>query len=197
MHMWASSIVREGSVEMPPFPSAPDGLEGDALAGWADGARQSLLDTLASADPEQPVWTMAGTGPARFWWRRQCHETAIHAWDATAAAGGGPASGWPIPSDVADDGLDEFLFFLERILRRGGVDWGEGKTVHLHRTDGEGERLIRIASPPEITAGHAKGDLAVRGPATDLWLWVMNRGGDVELFGDTALADAWREHVKI
>src|SRR5579863_7083615 len=76
VHTWVEATVRMGSVEMQPFGSAPD-LSGDALTAWADDARSALVATLAAADPEHHMWTMAGTGPAGFWWRRQCHETAI------------------------------------------------------------------------------------------------------------------------
>jgi hypothetical protein len=73
--------------------------------------------------------------------------------------------------------------------------------VHLHRTDGDGEWLVTIDAAPAIEHGHAKGDLAVRGPAVELLLWALGRGtGDqpaVEVFGDAGLSDAWRTHVRI
>jgi uncharacterized protein (TIGR03083 family) len=193
VHAWAASTVVSGASERQPFPSAPAGLSGDALADWADSQREALLEALAGADPERSVWTFAGMAPAWFWWRRQCHETTIHAWDATAAVG----APWVMPGDVADDGLDEFFDFLRAKWAAADLSWGSGKTVHFHRTDGDGERLLTIESPPVISHDHAKGDLAVRGSAADLLLWAMNRPARVDLFGDTALAAAWREHVKI
>ena len=49
------------------------------------------------------------------------------------------------------------------------------------------------------TREHAKGDLAVRGPASSLLLWAYNRvpaGADgLESFGDPALLDGWASIV--
>jgi predicted lipid carrier protein YhbT len=116
----------------------------------------------------------------------------MHASDATSAAG----SRWTIPADVAADGVDEMLgWFLPRRLARSSAEWGAGRTIHLHRTDGEGEWMVTIADPPTVARGHGKGDLAVRGPASDLLMWTMNRPAEVEVFGDDALAAAWRENV--
>jgi hypothetical protein len=47
-----------------------------------------------------------------------------------------------------------------------------------------------------VERGHAKGDLAVRGPAAALLLWAGNRKADVTLFGDLALANGWAANVK-
>lgn len=44
-----------------------------------------------------------------------------------------------------------------------------------------------------ITTEHGKGDAAVRGPASELQLWVWGRPvTDIEIFGDSAVAEAWR-----
>jgi uncharacterized protein (TIGR03083 family) len=186
---WAASIVREGATERMPFPTAPDGK---TAIDWADHQRTELLEALATADPDRPVWVFGALAPARFWWRRQAHETAVHAWDGTAAVG--PA--WVIPGGVAADGIEEFLgWFVPRKLSGSVPEWGDGRSVHLHRTDGEGEWLLTIANPPTLEHGHAKGDLAVRGTSCDLLLWTLNRPAEVELFGDVALAEAWRENV--
>lgn len=192
VHEWVAGMVETAASEAGPFPAAP-ALTGDALADWADDGRRALLQALGDADPDRPMWAFGFQLPTRFWARRQAHETAVHAVDATAAAG----RPWTIPGDVADDGLAEFLtVFLPVQWQRRAPTWGEGRTVHFHRTDGDGERLLSIASPPEIRAGHGKGDLAVRGSAQDLLLWTLNRPASVELIGDAGLAAAWAEHVR-
>jgi uncharacterized protein (TIGR03083 family) len=189
VHQWAATTVGKGSTERVPFPDAPGDV---VVADWADDRRAELLETLARADPDRPVWAFGGLQPARFWWRRQTHETAVHAWDGSAAAG----SAWRIPGDVAADGIEEMLgWFLPRKFSRSAPTWGDGRTVHLHRTDGDGEWLLTIAASSTLEHGHAKGDLAVRGTACDLLLWVLNRPAEVERFGDIGLADAWRENV--
>ncbi|HEX4864707.1 MAG TPA: maleylpyruvate isomerase family mycothiol-dependent enzyme [Acidimicrobiales bacterium] len=192
VHGWVAGMVRTASAESHPFPPSPE-FTGAALADWADERRHELLGALSEADPDQSMWAFGFQLPTRFWTRRQAHETAVHAVDATAAAD----APWQIPGDVADDGLAEFLtVFLPFQWQRRPPTWGEGRSIHFHRTDGDGERVLTIASPPEVLAGHGKGDLAVRGSGHDLLLWTLNRPTSVELIGDEGLAVAWAEHVR-
>jgi uncharacterized protein (TIGR03083 family) len=194
VHTWAAATVRQGGSEPVTFPKAPAGISGGELADWADQQRAGLLTALIETDPERPTWFFGEVRPARTWRRRQTHETTVHAWDATAAQG----SPWPIPSDIAADGVDELLgWFLPRRWSEHPPEWGAGRTVHFHRTDGEGEWLLTLGATPALARGHAKGDLAVRGPAPELLLWGMNRPADVELFGDLELAAGWAAHVAV
>ncbi|MHB2023678.1 MAG: maleylpyruvate isomerase family mycothiol-dependent enzyme [Mycobacteriales bacterium] len=193
VHEFVAGMVASAASESHPFPADPE-LAGASLADWADERRETLLGALLNADPDRPMWAFGRQLPTRFWARRQAHETAVHAVDATAAAGTLP---WTIPGNVAEDGLAEFLtVFLPVRWRRQQPTWGEGRTIHFHRLDGEGELVLMIASPPEVRPGHAKGDLAVRGSAQDLLLWTLNRPASVELFGDADLAAAWAENVR-
>ena len=55
---------------------------------------------------------------------------------------------------------------------------GNGETLHFHRTDGDGEWLVRLTPDgPEVERAHAKGDVAVRGSASDLLLARAGRVG--------------------
>jgi hypothetical protein len=119
------------------------------------------------------------------------HETTIHRVDAEQAAG--RAVG-PIDPAVAVDGIDE-LFSVFLPARGAGRSPGDGRTVHLHATDAEGEWLIRFAAGDlTVEVGHAKGDAAVRGPAGDLqlWLWGRHPLEALEVFGDPTAAAALR-----
>ena len=192
VHEWVAGMVRTAASEQADFPSAPT-VTGAGLADWADERRTALLDALNGADPDRSMWAFGFQLPTRFWFRRQAHETAVHAVDATAAAG----RPWTIPGDVADDGLDEFLtVFLPFQWARRRPSWGEGRTLHFHRTDGDGERLLTIDAQPKVLSEHGKGDLAIRGTAHDLLLWTLNRPAAVELFGDENLAAAWAKNVR-
>jgi hypothetical protein len=74
-----------------------------------------------------------------------------------------------------------------------------GETIHLHCTDVDGEWLVRLAPDGlEVTREHAKGDVAAKGGASDLLCWLLGRGpiDDIEVFGDAALLDRWREAAK-
>ena len=53
---------------------------------------------------------------------------------------------------------------------------GPGETIHLHATDTDGEWLIRLTPDGiETSREHAKGDVAARGPASDLFLFLVGR----------------------
>ena len=128
---------------------------------------------------------------AGFWPRRMAHETAVHRVDAEQAVG---AAVGAIEPAFGVDGIDEILTIFVPAL---GADRspGDGRTVHLHSTDAEGEWLIRFDPDRiDVATGHAKGDAAVRGPAGDLLLWLWGRRplDGLEVFGDPGAADALR-----
>ena len=109
-------------------------------------------------------------------------------------------------TDLALDAVDELF---EVILPwRGTAELGsemDGKTMHFHATDvgdepGEGEWLITLAGERlTVEHMHAKGDVAVRGTASDLLLLLWNRvsADRFEVFGDAGLLEWWRTAVKV
>ncbi|HWW53491.1 MAG TPA: maleylpyruvate isomerase family mycothiol-dependent enzyme [Acidimicrobiales bacterium] len=192
VHRWAATAVQTGGSERPDFPSPPAGLSDDALIDWAEVQAAMLLAALNETDPDASAWTFGPPRTARFWLRRQAHETSVHAWDAGNAVG----SPLALSSDVAADGVAEYLeVMLSRLIGRDAGPWN-GETIHFHRTDGEGEWLVTLgpAGAVAVEAAHGKGDLAVRAPGPELLLWITNRvGADrVELLGQTGLAEQWR-----
>jgi uncharacterized protein (TIGR03083 family) len=114
------------------------------------------------------------------------HELGVHRWDAEAAVG----EARPIPTDVAEDGIDELL---QEFLPAADVS-GVGGTIHLHATDGDGEWFIETAGGLRWTRAHEKGDVAVRGDSSDLLLLLWGRvGADaVEVLGDDTVLARWR-----
>ena len=99
-------------------------------------------------------------------------ETTVHRVDAEQAVGR------PVAGDraaFAVDGIDEiFSVFVPTF--GAGRSPGDGRTVHLHATDAEGEWLVRFdLGDVVVETGHAKGDAAVRGPAGELLLWLWGR----------------------
>jgi hypothetical protein len=123
------------------------------------------------------------------------HELAIHRWDAQGAIGPGACE--PIARERAVDGIDEMLDLMPHRFTPVTVT-GNGETLHLHCTDGDGEWLIRLV--PDgfgITREHAKGDVAARGSASDLLLFLYGRvdAGALEVFGDGALLARWQREV--
>lgn len=172
------------------LPEAPGGVE--VLDWFAESATvlETQLDTI---DPTTVVPTFTGPQPSSWWLRRLTHETAMHRWDAESAI----RSPRPIDSVLAADGIDEMLetFAPTRLSFENLA--GNGEVVHLHATDiDDGEWLITLG-PTEITwsVGHAKGDVAARGPVSDLLLAMWSRipPSRLELFGDAELLDRWQE----
>jgi len=194
--LWARRIVESRSTDrvLPEMPA--DLPEGAALVPYFRAGARRLVDVLASVAPDTSVWTFsAADRTAGFWQRRRAQETAVHRIDAQSAAG----TLSPIDAELAVDGIDEFLFVFIPRLAAGLADLGDA-TVHLHCTDAEGEWLIaRAGDDVVVTREHAKGDVAARGTASDLLLFLWGRvpATSLEVFGDAAVLDRFRRAVRV
>jgi uncharacterized protein (TIGR03083 family) len=196
VYRWTAGWIVTGAstqVERPPA--------GAAAAGWARDGLAELLAAFdrAHADPDARVATWAGDQPVAFWPRRMALETAVHRVDAQLAAG----ATTPVDTALAVEGVDELLTVLLPWRGTAGLG-GDGETIHLHATDpdidevGGGEWLVTLGPDAlAVERSHAKGDVAVRGPASDLFLLLWNRVGTdgLQVFGDARLLDRWREAV--
>jgi uncharacterized protein (TIGR03083 family) len=197
-HRWAAAIVATQAAEPIPFREVPDGRLPDDPAerpAWIRDGAALLAETVTAGSG--PVWTHFGPGPASYWARRMAHETAVHRADGQITVGIRPV----IDPVVAADGIAEWLGFLPD--GTAGDQAGqpapvpEGKVVHFHATDAaDGEWLIRgVPGGVTVAAGHGKGDLALRGPASAILLVMLRRlpPGDpaVEVIGDRSLLEAW------
>jgi uncharacterized protein (TIGR03083 family) len=194
--LWARTIVETGSRDGAPRELPADAPTGTALVPYFREGARALVATLAATDPGASVWTFSPADrTAGFWYRRRAQETTVHRYDAQSAAG----TTTPVDTDLAVDGVDEFLtVFLPRLA--GGVTALNDATVHLHCNDAEGEWLIvRDGDDLVVTREHAKGDVAARGTASDLLLYLWGRvGGDqLEVFGDAAALERFRDEIKV
>lgn len=198
VHRWCAAIVASGEAVRRRDMAAPgEDVTFAELAAWYREGLDLLCSTLADADPAAPAWTFstAGQQSVAWWQRRMAAETSVHRWDAQHA--GGPDAAQPIAADVAVEGIAEYFGdFLPRTLEQAGV--ALHGTLHLHATDDVegGEWLVDFdTSPLSVSAGHAKADTAIRGPASDLMLWLWNRlaggGSRLEVFGSPEPLTAW------
>lgn len=187
--------------DAPPRSSVGEPPVGPDVLGWFAEGAETLRAKLTATDLEElhPSWL--GPQPTSWWLRRVTHEVAMHRWDAYVAADGTrPEATAPISVDLARDGIDEVLeVYAPNRLQFDVLD-GSGETIHLHATDApEGEWLMTLR-PEEIewSHGHAKGDVAARGPMSDLLLLMWSRipSSAVEIFGDATLIDRWQDAAK-
>lgn len=204
LHHWVLGALQlpegAGIDQVGPLPEVPKGPA--CLPAYAE-ALDALVAHVDGRDPAEPAVTFVGPGTVGWWLRRQAHEVAVHRIDAQDAvhAAGGPAPD-PLDADAAADGIDEWarLFLAVRFGQRFGALPAalEGRTVHVHGTDDPApadgaEWLLTFADGGvDVAATHAKGDVALRGPAEDLLLvlWRRRPLDDLEVIGDRAVAEA-------
>jgi uncharacterized protein (TIGR03083 family) len=172
---------------------APTDDEG--LLEWYRRGLNTLEQLLRELPPDSPAWTWwPPDHTAGFWRRRMALETAVHRWDAENATGTAAA----IDPDLGADGVDELLDI--HMQEDGGEPYqGVEGTVHIHRTDGQGEWILRLAEgeTPEVRRGHERGEAAIRGGGSDLllFLWRRKSPSDLEVLGDAALVDSLWEYL--
>ena len=193
IHRWVAGLLVIRAEERGDHWSASAPPPPNELLDWFAEGAPMLADALTAAGPDAELWTWTDDKTAAFWARRQACETAIHRYDAQLAAGRSE----PIERELAVDGVDEFLDLIpywpwaERVR-------GNGETMHLHCTDGDGEWLAQLnADGLIVTREHAKGNVAARGSASDLMLFMYGRvpAYQLEVFGDADVLTRWRELV--
>jgi len=178
----------------------PAGLNEEEPVALLDRAYTALVAEFGKRDPEAPTFTWYDPDQTvGFWIRRMAQETVIHRVDAelTAAA---PLA--PIPDDLAEDGVDEFLVAF---IEFGAKAWLDDYEDLLATADG---RSIRLETPsaawlvrptPEgidVRVSDVDGaEAVVRADPADLLLWVWNRMADdtVTMSGDAALVAYLRQ----
>ena len=188
---YAGECVRRRATEGFDRSTLPRAPEGAARVAWLGAATASLIEALGAAADDDPAgsWRERSV-TAAFWRRRMAHETAVHRWDAQAALGRAE----PVAAPMAADGIAEaveLLLPLSVPAPDTGTDLG---TLHLHCTDTTGEWLLSVQGGRlDVTPGHAKGDAALRGGASELFLACWGRRSDdgPEVLGDETVAQAW------
>jgi uncharacterized protein (TIGR03083 family) len=190
VHTWAGESVRRRTPEAVDF-TKPRAPEGPSRVAWLRDATASLLEALATAAEDDPagVWRDRQVTPG-FWRRRMALETAVHRWDALGAVGRSER----VDAPLAVDGIAEVLeVLLPNSIPSHSSEPALG-TLHIHCTDAEGEWLLAVTDGRlDVTLGHAKGDAALRGEASGLFLTCWGRKPDdgPEVIGDTPVAEAW------
>lgn len=197
VHQWVAETLATRAAERVDWGTLAKAPRGPEVLGWYEGQRDRLVGLLEEVDPAEPVWNWS-TGPqvAAFWHRRTAQETAVHRWDAEAATGPPGA----MDPALAADGIDEWLSVYVASGRadpEAPVDAVRG-SLHLHCTDVPGEWWARFDGRELVLRReHAKADVAVRAPASDLLLAVWRRlpPSAAEVLGDASVLDSWLQPI--
>ncbi len=197
IHRWAAEMVRSGAIERPENREGRFRVEPDDpnLGEWFRAGARQLVDVFRSCPLDRPVWSWVPNATAAFWRRRQAHETTVHRWDAQAATG----TPQPIEATLAADGVDEALtVFAVGRARARSRRVGKGESFHFHCLDTSGEWTVRFEGQGiDVQAEHAKADVALRGPASDvmLFLWGRRPAHGLDIVGNSALLERWFDFV--
>jgi uncharacterized protein (TIGR03083 family) len=203
-HRWAAQIVATRATAPISTRGVADGkLPEDPTrhADWLNEGAGQVIEAVTAAGGDL-VWTMTGRRPASFWARRRAHEAAVHLADAQLAAG----QDVDLAPETAADAVDEWLALVAGSADPARAEelGGDGESLHFHATDpglaGTGEWLVtRTRSGVTVARGHAKADVAVRGPAASLLLVLTRRRSPadaaIEVFGEQDLLTHWLQHT--
>ncbi|MHB1511485.1 MAG: maleylpyruvate isomerase family mycothiol-dependent enzyme [Acidimicrobiales bacterium] len=221
VYNWAGTIVAE-RLQTPPGPGIARRPKAMSSAAWMADRLSRLTATLAATPSDAMIWNFGPDSPSSvdFWCRRQLHETALHRVDAEVTAGAAVSS---LEPDLAADTVSELLMLAryaevagerevaaEREAPAGrelaGKDVGLSRagaqdhlpaTLHLHADDVEGAEWTIATGPKTYARCHERSEVAIRGNAWALarWCWGRPAEGEIELFGHTGQAEAWRSSL--
>lgn len=200
---WAAQIVADRRCDPLDPRDVRDGKppdDGDGAVDWLNGGADALISAVDHVGSDCRVWTFLGPRPAGWWIRRRLHEVVVHHADAALALG----AEFDPPADLAADAISEWIELMTVQAKRAAPPIEPGRKLHLHATDDglgpTGEwTIVNDEDGVGWSHEHGKGDVALRGRAGDLLLAIVRRrsvgDGGIEVFGDTAVWDAWLERT--
>jgi uncharacterized protein (TIGR03083 family) len=195
VHRWAATMVRDVAQER--ATNVDLGLPTDDYARWIAEGGALLTGALRAVDPDAPMWSWGADKRARFWSRRQLHETAIHRADLELSLGRAPRyEDW-----VAADGVDEFLENLPHARRFApNVDALRGDGERIGVRAGDAAWTIQLL-PDRFEWARSSGpaDVTVSGSPGDAYLFVWGRraADDMDVTGDEDLLRRWVKNSSI
>jgi uncharacterized protein (TIGR03083 family) len=193
VHDFWRTVVAERLADPETYVQPPRPVDERLTEMYRQG-REELLTALAGADPATSVWTWTNDHTAGWVVRRMAHETAVHLWDATAAAG----MVNPLDPALSSDGIDEFLTHMIGSTSKAAEP--VGGSVHLHCGDVPGEWTVREHGDGfSVAREHSKGDCAIRGSASDILLALWRRGplSNCDVVGDAEVAERFVAHTDL
>jgi uncharacterized protein (TIGR03083 family) len=196
VHLWAAHAAREGS---PPDPYPRRDRE-QPLPNWYAACAATIVSTLADLPPDHPSWSFSGLPEhqrARFWRRRQFHETTVHHVDALQALGRVPVTGpvGVVPAltvGQAADGVAEVFEVMapRSLVRHAGLPALDvipaGDPVAFSCTDIEASWTLHVVEGEVRVVDEVTREAVARvsGPATQLYLALWHRADSGVLVTD-------------
>jgi uncharacterized protein (TIGR03083 family) len=183
IHRWARGQLLGQEVDLDAIDR--EGMRAPDPVGWLRQGAERLAQVIGDKPegPDAPGFVAAGPPPRRFWARRQCHETTLHAVDALSAVLGRyptAADTW-INRALALDGIDELLSDL--LPRpRSHLRSDEPLTIAVLPDDADQRWLVALSRQQPVTVrglGDEDADVVLRGPAVALYLTLWNRSDEV------------------
>jgi uncharacterized protein (TIGR03083 family) len=201
--VWDATGKDRGGQDLPvDFPDRQRRFQ--AMSTWEpaklkDSAHKESEQTVAAVAeaveqaPDAIVTMPFGPVPMPVLRGMRLNEYIIHGHDLMPAIGRTIAS----PDWFFDRALGDAATRMTRLHPRS-PHRGKSASFHLHRTDGDGEWILRAEGGQAVAEpGHARADVAMRGTAEGLYWVLMGRGKPeehgVEVHGDPALAAAFKE----
>lgn len=177
VHRWArTAVVQRRPGDAPADRPGQWPQARQELLQWFREGAADLVATLRATAPDAECWTFGPQpGQAAFWFRRQAHETAMHAWDAAAAQGRSTAV---FEERLALDGIDEVhTIFFPRQVRLGRIRPLE-RSLSVEPDGDDGARWVFAADGGGHDAGpEPDAEATVAGPAGVLLLLLWGRTG--------------------
>lgn len=197
VHRWATAILRGGQGD-------PDAYEREGRSAidpveWLRDGAIDLAQAVTAAPDDLDVLVFLHDAPPakRFWARRQCHETTMHAVDALSAALGRypkAADTW-ISEEVALDGIDELLTgFVTRSKSRLRSE--DPLTIDVCPAGSDRAWVVQVSPEPAVTTvvppadpRCTAADVRLEGDAVALYLTLWNRSDEIS----AESLDLWRD----
>jgi uncharacterized protein (TIGR03083 family) len=153
VHQWAAHAVVNGNPNIRPELASE---EHAALPAWYRRHASHLIEVLTSTPMDSLAWTLDERDPtAKFWGRRQVHETVMHTWDAENALG----QSRPIDPVLAWDGVLEVRDIIyPRQVRLGRVQ-PLTSAIRMTATDVAGDVAI---GEGDVVMVRAKAEVLLR-----------------------------------
>jgi uncharacterized protein (TIGR03083 family) len=137
VHRWATQIVLTGEPQREQEHDVAD------LRQWFAEGASTLVETLATAEPNAPCWSFTRERRVGFWVRRQALETVVHRWDAERAVG---EPGLIDPALAADGVAEVVKLLTPRQIAMERIP-PLHTTVLLHATDTGDEWVLGDGRP--------------------------------------------------